>query len=714
MRSLFGKKTATTTSTTTKPSAPSQPPSDTVVESDNNNTTTITTNELGEGHTSCGDTSLDPSVINSAIQQLKSHGDGDNGSYGGFVVRTTAKNKSITERSTSLNVSRQKLMKSIGKELKKREHLMRIDPEETHITVEKVGAKNRKVYTTIFIRDIREVVPLGRAFLEIGESKYEHSFCIVHSANQFHLDVACDSESTYNRLTAAIGYLVRQAHLSSDVDPFHVQVLKHWMRADSNNDGQLDRKELQRLLHVLNIDCSKSVLKQKIEEFDTDKSGYIEFDEFVELYKHLTSKPETLAIFRMHKARDENAMYAKDLLKFFKTKQRETDVTMEQCEQILNTFGTDTDQGRAMFSANFSRFLFSSMNTAHNSVLYEHQESTMDQPLTHYYISSSHNTYLTGHQLKGKSDADMYRRALLAGCRCVELDCWDGPNGEPIIFHGHTITSKILFKEAVDVIAKHSFAKTDYPVILSLEVHCSVPQQDRMAEIMVEAFGDMLLREFPRDKEELPSPIDLKRKIILKGKRLPQNLGAANIEKLESADPDDLDTGLTYDDDDDDDDDDDPDTSGSVESDIDESETVMLDEGQNNLSAAEIAAADAAMEEYRNQRLSGKKEKKKKKAKRIKISAKLSDIVALSSKKFESFTTSLQQQPWEMHSYPEKKIVRCSQRDPVNVFHFSLHGMMRVYPKGTRFNSSNFSPVPAWNVGAQVSIGCRLIAHSIS
>ena len=89
-------------------------------------------------------------------------------------------------------------------------------------------------------------------------------------------------------------------------------------------------------------------------------------------------------------------------------------------------------------------------------------------------------------------------QCLLAGCRCIELDCWNGreqDGSEPIITHGRAMCTEISFKDVIYAIRDCAFVTSDYPLILSFENHCSRQQQYKMAKYCDEIFGDMLLKE---------------------------------------------------------------------------------------------------------------------------------------------------------------------------------------------------------------------------
>lgn len=56
----------------------------------------------------------------------------------------------------------------------------------------------------------------------------------------------------------------------------------------------------------------------------------------------------------------------------------------------------------------FARYMMDKDNFAFVNERVIQSTSNMDRPLSQYYIASSHNTYLTGHQLKGESSVELY------------------------------------------------------------------------------------------------------------------------------------------------------------------------------------------------------------------------------------------------------------------------------------------------------------------
>ncbi|XP_077544076.1 uncharacterized protein LOC144156122 [Haemaphysalis longicornis] len=216
-----------------------------------------------------------------------------------------------------------------------------------------------------------------------------------------------------------------------------------------------------------------------------------------------------------------------DFRKFLASRQKE-ELSEEEVIRLIQRHEPDNvlREKNLLSFEGFARYLLDKDNYAFvPETIAPGANTNMDKPLSHYYIASSHNTYLTGHQLKGESSVELYSEVLLRGCRCVELDCWDGDDGIPVIYHGHTLTSKIPFKSVVEAIHKSSFANSPFPIILSIENHCSLPQQAKMAQIFTNVFGDRLQTQFlfsndVCDEARLPSPNQLRYKVLIKNKKL--------------------------------------------------------------------------------------------------------------------------------------------------------------------------------------------------
>ncbi|KAI3379591.1 hypothetical protein SNEBB_001200 [Seison nebaliae] len=105
--------------------------------------------------------------------------------------------------------------------------------------------------------------------------------------------------------------------------------------------------------------------------------------------------------------------------------------TMEMLEQS-NPDSLYLSKGKISINCLYNYFQSSHANiignletTFHHLYWKKNEIESYHHPLNDYFISTSHNTYLVGRQVMGKSKVEMYRQALLAGCRCVELDCWD-------------------------------------------------------------------------------------------------------------------------------------------------------------------------------------------------------------------------------------------------------------------------------------------------
>lgn len=56
---------------------------------------------------------------------------------------------------------------------------------------------------------------------------------------------------------------------------------------------------------------------------------------------------------------------------------------------------------------------------------------------------------------------DRYNEPASLSLCLFQVDCWDGPDGMPVIYHGHTLTTKIKFCDVLTTIKEHAFVTSE-------------------------------------------------------------------------------------------------------------------------------------------------------------------------------------------------------------------------------------------------------------
>ncbi|XP_023165952.2 1-phosphatidylinositol 4,5-bisphosphate phosphodiesterase classes I and II isoform X2 [Drosophila hydei] len=506
-----------------------------------------------------------------------------------------------------------------------------------------------------------------------------------------------------------------------------------------------DRKRVEKALDVTGLPSGK---------VDSISVSKFQFEDFYNLYKYLTQRSEVERLFDSIVGNAKRkCMSIAQLVEFLNKTQRDPRLNEilypyanpARAKELIQQYEPNkfnAQKGQLSLDG-FLRYLMGDDNPimAPNKL---DLCDDMDQPMSHYFINSSHNTYLTGHQLTGKSSVEIYRQCLLAGCRCVELDFWNGRTEEPVIVHGYTFVPEIYAKDVLEAIAESAFKTSEYPVILSFENHCNPRQQAKIANYCREIFGDMLLDKpldsYPLEPNvDLPPPSMLRRKIIIKNKKkhhhhhhhhhkkpssaLAQGTpaasnklttansvdaaakaaaAAANAQQVAAAAQDEAGAGAGRT------------LTGAANGDIVSGaggghapplqQIRQSSKDSTGSSDSDSSSDDESLPNTTPSLPSGNEPPPDKAQKETEAGAEISALVNyVQPIHFSSFENAEKKNRcYEMSSFDEKQATTLLKERPIEFVNYNKHQLSRVYPAGTRFDSSNFMPQLFWNAGCQL------------
>ncbi|KAF2902540.1 hypothetical protein ILUMI_03640 [Ignelater luminosus] len=469
-------------------------------------------------------------------------------------------------------------------------------------------------------------------------------------------------------------------------------LMKHWMRLGFLSDprGKVPVKVVAR---TFASGKTEKYVYQCLAELGlpSGKNDLIEpehftFDKFYALYHKICPRNDIEELFRSITQGKADYINLDQFINFLNEKQRDPRLNEilyplydeKRAAEIISTYEQDEESKKLnrLTKDGLIRYLMSDENAP---VFLDRLDiyMDMDQPLCAYYINSSHNTYLTGRQFGGRSSVEMYRQVLLAGCRCVELDCWDGKgeDEEPIITHGKAMCTDILFKDVIIAIRDTAFVTSDSPLILSFENHCCKAQQYKLAKYCDEILGDLLLREpledFPLDPGvALPPPSALKRKILIKNKRLRPEVEKMELELFRQ---------------------------GQFIIEDEEKEDASISAASTEVPVEVLPSSTgvpgeevAPVVQYTGSTTN--------------VHPWLSSMVNYAQPvKFQNWDIADEKNiHHNMSSFSETVGLNYLKQSAIEFVNYNKRQMSRIYPSGTRANSSNYMPQVFWNAGCQM------------
>ncbi|XP_078123701.1 inactive phospholipase C-like protein 2 isoform X3 [Sander vitreus] len=536
------------------------------------------------------------------------------------------------------------------------------------------------------------------------------AFSIIYGEMFESLDLVANSAEVANIWVTGLRYLMQYGKhaldmLASSQDSLRIGWLEQLFSSAAESDGQEDAKEgirLQlaiKLIQGVNPGVGRGKVEHRFKELQRvrermcgltldSKSGVkdhsenkrligrnerVTRQEFIEVFHDFCTRPEIYFLLVQFSSNKE-FLDTKDLMRFLEAEQGMAQVSEETSLKLIQAH-EPSEQGRQQGYLSLDGF--TSYLTSAECHLFDREHDTvcqdMSQPLSHYYISSSHNTYLIEDQFRGPSDISGYIRALKMGCRCVEVDVWDGPDEEPVVCTGHTLSPPLVLRCVLEAIGKFAFVASQYPLIICIENHCSLQQQKVMWQHLTGILGKSLYTDPPYEGESyLPSPHALRNRILLKGKKLgpgsdgedgevsEEDEGAEMCQRMKAA----------------------ANSGGTVP-------------GGNEKDMVQKSVSFIAVTQSNPPHLLPK---------RFQLLKELSDLVTLCrSVLFIDFpTSSKSQNPWELCSFHESLAVRLASESPGDFVNHNKHFLSRVYPSPMRIDSSNMNPQDLWKCGCQI------------